>query len=215
MVSYNSKGELEDLRQNLNTNQILPRKFYERHAEVVANDLLGKFLVRSLGNYLLIGKIVETESYHGTRDPASRAYNGKKTKISKYMWNKPGTIFVYVVHNNWMLNLITGKEGQASAVLIRALEPVQGIAKMFELRTSSNQKIKNLKQLCSGPGKLTKAFGISKILQEKDATQQSEIYILDANDKFSIKKAHRIGVSRDTKRRQRFYISKNNFVSQK
>jgi len=177
--------------------------------------LLGKFLVRSLGNYLLIGKIVETESYHGTRDPASRAYKGKKTKISKYMWNKPGTIFVYVVHNNWMLNLITGKEGQASAVLIRALEPVQGIAKMFELRTSSNQKIKNLKQLCSGPGKLTKAFGISKILQEKDATQQSEIYILDANDKFSIKKAHRIGVSRDTKRRQRFYISKNNFVSQK
>jgi len=74
MVSYNSKGELEDLKQNLNTNQILPRKFYERHAEVVANDLLGKFLVRSLGNDLLIGKIVETESYHGTRDPASRAY---------------------------------------------------------------------------------------------------------------------------------------------
>jgi DNA-3-methyladenine glycosylase len=193
--------------------EALTPKFYSRHAEVVAKDLLGKFLVRSLGNDLLIGKIVETESYHGTRDPASRAYKGKKTKISRYMWNKPGTIFVYMVHNNWMLNLITGKEGQASAVLIRALEPIQGEDKMFELRTSSNQKIKNLKQLCSGPGKLTKAFGISESLQEKDATQQSEIYVADNNENVKITKAHRIGVSRDTKRRQRFYISENIFVS--
>src|SRR3989344_1994678 len=98
MLSSNSKGELntaktskeeksESLIQKLNVKQILPQKFYSRHAEIVAKELL----VRSLDNDLLVGKIVETESYHGTRDPASRAFGGKKNNINKYMWNKPGT----------------------------------------------------------------------------------------------------------------------------
>ncbi|MEK6923435.1 MAG: DNA-3-methyladenine glycosylase [Nanoarchaeota archaeon] len=195
--------------------KVLDEKFYARHAEIVAKELLGKILTRSLGSDLLAGKIVETESYHGIRDPASRAFGGKKNNISKYMWNKPGTAFVYMVHGNWMFNVITGKENEPSGVLFRAIEPLQGIDKMFELRKKINANINDVEQLCSGPGKLTQAFNISPILQEKTMTQQSDIYVLNSYEKVKITKAYRIGVTKDTKRKQRFYISENVFVSKK
>ena len=224
MLSSNSKGELntaktskeeksESLIQKLNAKQILPQKFYSRHAEIVAKELLGKLLVRSLDNDLLVGKIVETESYHGTRDPASRAFGGKKNNINKYMWNKPGTAFVYMVHGNWMFNVITGKENEPSGVLLRAIEPLSSVDKMFELRKKINSNVSDVRQLCSGPGKLTQAFDISPKLQEKNMTVQSEIYISDSDEQVKITKTYRIGVIKDTKRKQRFYISKNNYVS--
>src|SRR6056297_594471 len=102
---------------------MISREFFERPADVVARDLLGKILVRKINGKIYKGKIVETEAYFGEEDPASRASKGK-TKISEMMWESPGKILVYNVHMYKMFNFVTYKKGKASAVLIRALEPL-------------------------------------------------------------------------------------------
>ena len=101
----------------------LDRKFFSRRADVVAKELLGKVVARRLKNgKILRARIVETEAYFDEKDPASRAVqNGD---LRKTMEMAPGTILVYGVHNNWLVNFVTGREGNASAVLIRAIEPL-------------------------------------------------------------------------------------------
>ena len=136
--------------------KLLPQSFYNREPDVVAQDLLGKLLIRKLDKETLIGRIVETEAYFGPEDPASRARRGKLPHNSM-MWGPPGTLFIYMVHNNWLLNVVTKEEGEPSAVLIRALEPLQGIETMKRLRGKED-----IKNLTNGPGKLTKALAITK-----------------------------------------------------
>src|SRR6056297_455640 len=101
----------------------ISRDFFERPADVVAKDLLGKVLVRKIDGKTFKARIVETEAYFSENDPASRASKGK-TKISEMMWESPGRILVYNVHMYKMFNFVTYKKGKASAVLIRALEPL-------------------------------------------------------------------------------------------
>jgi len=195
----------------------LPRSFFARPADIVAQELLGKLLVRKLNHEKLIGKIVETEAYFGERDPASRAYGGKKTKLNAGMWGKPGTVFVYMVHNNWMFNIVTGRENDPQAVLIRALEPLEGIELMFKNRRLRNASIKDVRELTSGPGKLSQAFGIDRTLQGVDVTSlSSSVYITSGpKEKFEIARSHRIGVRADLPQKLRFYIKGNSFVSKK
>ncbi|NIM46685.1 MAG: DNA-3-methyladenine glycosylase [Candidatus Aenigmarchaeota archaeon] len=183
----------------------LSRKFYSRNTKTVAKELLGKILVHKKCK----GKIVETEAYFGKYDPASHAYC-KITKRNIIMYQKPGTAYVYFTYgNHWMFNVVTEKKGIPGAVLIRAVEPLNGIEIMKRRR-----KINNIKNLTNGPGKLTKAFSINKKHNCLDLTK-SNLFIENSNEKFKIVKTTRIGLSKGQEKLLRFYIKDNGFVSKK
>ncbi len=175
----------------------LRKKFFSKNTEEVARDLLGKIIVRKIGNKFLRAKIVETEAYFGREDPASRAVqNGD---LRKTMLMKPGTILVYGVHNNWLLNLVTSDEGKAEAVLVRSVEPLN-----FDAKTS-------------GPGLLTKALKIGKDFHKKNICENNEVWIEKKEPKGNLRivRKFRIGVKRDLTKKLRFYIKGNKFISRK
>jgi len=171
----------------------LNKKFFSESPEIVAKKLLGKTLAREINGKILKAKIVETEAYFGDEDPASRAYKGKN-KISELMWHHPGTILIYNVHKYLMLNLVTSEKGIPSAVLIRALEPLN-----FEGR-------------CSGPGLLTNCLKINKSLHG-ESISGSSLYIIDTKESPKIQTSFRIGVTKDLPDHFRFFIKENKFVS--
>lgn len=186
------------------------RGFYERDTAKVAQDLLGKTLLHSSKKGFTSGKIVETEAYYGKKDPASRA-SEKKTKINKIMWKRAGLTLIYMVHGHWLFNVTTEGEGVPGAVLIRALEPIEGIDLMKERRDK-----KAIHELTSGPGKLTQALNITKELYGVDLTNSERIFIKETeqdNEDFDVKSSNRIGVTKDLEKELRFYIAGNKFVS--
>jgi DNA-3-methyladenine glycosylase len=186
----------------------MEREFYLRDPSEVAKDLLGKHLVRKWKRGSLEGMIVETEAYYGSEDPASRAYNGKKN-YNQMMWGDPGRVFIYNVHRYWMFNIVSHLPNEVGAVLLRAIIPTNGVNMMLE-----NRQVEKLQQLTSGPGKLTLALGIDKMLQGADVTNpKGEIFIAWAKPSTHIKSSRRIGVKRDLERDLRFYINGNMFVS--
>jgi len=187
--------------------QLLKREFYSRRTDLVARDLLGKILVRRIGDAKLGGVIVETEAYFGRDDPASRAFHGKKT-YNKVMFEEPGHLFIYNVHKYWMLNIIAHTDG-VGGILIRAIEPTKGIEAM-----KRNRPAKQLQDLTSGPGKLTLALDVDKRLNGLDITDASnQIYVLDNEFECELGTSHRIGVTRDLPEHLRFYVKNNRFVS--
>jgi len=187
----------------------LERSFYRRDTATVARELLGKTIVRRLGHQVLTGRIVETEAYYGEKDPASRAYKGRKNYNSP-MFDDPGRLFIYMVHSWWLLNIAAHEPGEPGAVLIRALEPIEGIPVMED-----NRGVTDLHNLTSGPGKLTKALNVTKELHGLDVTEGSaELKIVDEGpEEFQTATSHRIGVTRDLPRELRFYVKGNRFVS--
>lgn len=190
--------------------KILPKRFYERDPATVAKELLGKTLVRRLDHQTLSGKIVETEAYYGENDPASKAYKGRKA-FNELMYLDVGKTFIYMVHGNWLLNIVAHPKGGVGAVLIRAVEPLQGIEFVMK-----NRVVRDVYALTSGPGKLTKAMGITKEQNGLDVTMaENEIAIFEATafEDFEICSSHRIGVKRDLPLELRFYIKGNRFVS--
>ena len=187
----------------------LPRFFYERDTAEVARELLGKVLVHRAREGTTSGKIVETEAYYGKNDPASRA-SRKRTKLNWLMWERGGLAFVYMVHTHWLFNITTEREGVPGAVLIRALEPLEGVELMKRRRGIIDER-----GLTSGPGKLTRAMGITYDHHGLDLTNpKSELVVVDGGqENFEIVSSHRIGVTRDLKRKLRFYVWGNLFVS--
>jgi DNA-3-methyladenine glycosylase len=188
----------------------LSKRFYERDPATVARELLGKTLVRRLNHQTLSGKIVETEAYYGENDPASKAYKGRKA-FNELMYLDVGKTFIYMVHGNWLLNIVAHPKGGVGAVLIRAIEPIQGIELM-----KKNRGVDDVYALTSGPGKLTKALGITKGQNGLDVTKaENQIAIFEAAtlENFEICSSHRIGVKRDLPQELRFYIKGNRFVS--
>ena len=191
--------------------KILPRRFYERDPEVVAKDLLGKIIVRRLDDDILSGMIVETEAYYGPGDPASRAYDGMKN-FNRLMWLDPGIAFIYNVHKYWMFNVVAHEPGGVGAVLIRAVEPLDGV----EIMRKNRGVYDELVELTSGPGRFTVAFKIDRSLNGTDLTSaENPIYIIDNKVQFEISSSKRIGVRADLPRDLRFYIKGNKFVSKK
>lgn len=188
----------------------LSRKFYERDPAKVAKSLLGKILVRRLNSKILCGKIVETEAYFGTKDPASRAHSGRPKFCVRLMSSSPGRTLIYAVHANWLLNVVAHERGKVGAVLIRAVEPIKGIELM-----KKNRGTEVIYNLTNGPGRLTKAFRIIRKLNGIDVTRQkSELVIAETKEeKFEICSSHRIGVTKDLKQKLRFYIKNNKFIS--
>jgi DNA-3-methyladenine glycosylase len=141
----------------------LPRAFYERPAVEVARGLLGQFLVLPP----CAGRIVEVEAYLGAEDLAAHASRGI-TERTRVLFGPPGHVYVYFIYGmHECLNLVAEPEGTPGCVLIRAAEPVAGIAAMRERRPAA----RSTAELCSGPGRLTRAFGITRDLYGCDATQ--------------------------------------------
>jgi DNA-3-methyladenine glycosylase len=139
----------------------LSSEFFNRDTQIVAKQLLGKFLVRETEIRNIIGKIIEVEAYLGPSDKACHSYNYRKTERTKVMYMEPGTLYIYFIYGMYYcLNVITESTGVPCAVLIRQLFPIKGINFMMKNR---NVKIgKNYKNLCDGPGKLCMAMNITK-----------------------------------------------------
>jgi len=192
--------------------KMLTRSFYSRSPIIVAKELIGKSLVRILEKgQKLEGTIVETEAYGGSRDPASHAYRGI-TPRNEVMFGEAGHAYVYFTygfHN--CLNFVTGKKGIATAVLIRAIEPTNGIEIMSKFRKTAIPK-----RIASGPGKLCQALAIDRGLNGIDVTKSnSPLYVLNQGKKMSVKSSSRIGISVGTERKWRFFAEGNENVSRR
>lgn len=142
----------------------LPRDFYDRPTLQVARELVGARLVRILDRIKLVGLITETEAYISEKDLACHAKAGR-TPRTALMYGEPGHAYVYFTYgNHWMLNVVTEQEGFPAAVLIRAIQPIEG-AEMMSARRSGRDTF--------GPGKLCQALGITKSENGVDLTETS------------------------------------------
>ena len=170
---------------------LLPQSFYARPARELAPALLGQLLVRQIDGERVCGRIVETEAYcdsdepdlacHGTRN------GGRPTARTAVMFGPPGHAYVYFTYgNHWMFNVVCGREGQANAVLIRALEPVSGQEQMAYLRRrpipphSALSPAPSVLNLTNGPGKLAQALAIDKTLNGANLFSPGGVIWLEA-----------------------------------
>jgi len=170
--------------------KVLPRKFYMNDTKQAAKDLLGKTLVRKIGNQILSGVIIETEAYKGKNDPASHA-SRKKTERNKIMFGEVGHAYVYFTYGmHYCFNVVAKKEeDKAGAVLIRAIQPQQGIKHMVK-----NRKTDVISNLTNGPGKLTQAMQITLKQYDLDLTKNSSLFIIDGKKPTKIMAKPRIGI---------------------
>ena len=187
----------------------LPRDFYDRPATVVARALLGRVLVRDATEGRVAGLIVEVEAYRGAADPASHAYRGP-TRRNAVMFGAPGHAYVYFTYGmHHCLNLVTGREGVASAVLVRALEPRIGIDSMRRRRG-----VETLERLARGPGCVAQALGLDLADNGLDVTRPP-LWVSDRLPERSgpIAASTRIGIRVATERPWRFFLRGSRFVS--
>ncbi len=188
----------------------LGRGFFSRYTPDVARELLGCLLVRRVGRATLSGRVVEVEAYRGSDDPASHSYRGP-TKRSAIMFGEAGHVYVFFSYgNHWCLNFTTEAEGQPGAVLIRALEPVEGIEAMKKSRGVSK-----VAQLTNGPGKLTKALSIDGVFNGEDLAKSRRLYVLGREQPVRVATSARIGISKGRERQWRFFVEGNPFVSKR
>lgn len=189
---------------------VLKEGFYSRDTAKVAQELLGKKLIlkTECEEKLMSGIIVETEAYYGETDPASRAYYGKKN-YNKVMWSTPGKLFIYNVHQYWLLNIVAHEVGKVGGILIRAIEPLEGVELM-----KRNRPVGKIRELTSGPGKLALALGIDKSFNGMKTTDAcSQINVIENDSDVEIVSSNRIGVTRDLQEKLRFYVLGNEFIS--
>jgi DNA-3-methyladenine glycosylase len=186
----------------------LPRSFFARPATRVAPDLLGQVLVRRVADgSRLAGVIVEAEAYE-PGDPASHAYRGP-TPRNEVMFGRPGRLYVYFTYgNHWMANVVTRKAGEGSAVLLRAVRPIDGIETM-----SANRGRTDMLGLCSGPGKLAQAFAISREQNGEDLVAGSVVWLERGNGAVVRSRGPRVGVSVGVEPKWRFWVSGDPYVS--
>ncbi len=185
---------------------VLPRSFYQRPAIEVARDLLGKIIVHGETS----GRIVETEAYLGEGDLASHSARGI-TDRTRVIFGPPGHAYVYLIYGMYeCLNIVAEPAETAGCVLIRALEPVEGIELMRQRRPA----VRNVEDLASGPGKLTLALGITRALNGIDVTQgYLTVRDVDKGQPFEIAVTPRIGIRHCADWPLRFLIAGNRFAS--
>lgn len=166
----------------------LEREFYQRDGLTVARELIGKKLVTNLPEGLASGIIVEAEAYMGALDAAAHSYRGK-TERTKIFYGAGGFVYVYLIYGMHICtNVVANVEDIPEAILIRALEPVDGVELMRFRRGK-----KNLRELCSGPGKLSKALGITKNFYGADLCGD-EIFIETTDFRADVTATKRINV---------------------
>ena len=194
----------------------LPLSFYNgKDVVAIARQLLGKIIVTKIDGLVTSGKIVETEAYVGLTDKASHSFDGKRTARNEHMYSAAGTAYIYICYGmHQMMNIVTNEKDIPDAVLIRAIEPLEGIEIMLQ-RTGKAQLDKTLTR---GPGNVGKALGIFKHHSGINLLGK-EIYLLDDGQKITgdiIGISKRIGVESagpDASLPYRFYIKKNKYVS--
>lgn len=188
----------------------MPRGFYGRDTARVARELLGKILVHHSAEGLAAGMIVETEAYL-QGDPACHAFRGI-TPRNRAMFGPPGHAYIYFTYGmHHCFNVVTAAEGVGEAVLIRALEPLEGIDLMRKRRGRSR-----LRELCSGPARLVRAMGIEPGMYGHDLTREPLFIVRGAGipeEKVAV--TARVGINVAVHLPLRFYVKDNVFVSRK
>lgn len=207
-------------------------KFFKQDTISLAKNLLGKLILVKKDDEILGGYIVETEAYLGSVDRACHGFEGKRTPKVEALFGKAGTVYLYTMHTHKMLNIVSCEEGNPQAVLIRGVEPVINVERMIKNRGKSGILVSN------GPGKLTKAMGISdkfnksniseitrnfqKITQEINYNskniQENVLYIDFENSKIAknIESSARIGIPNKgiwTEKELRYFVVGNKYVS--
>lgn len=195
----------------------ISKVFYSNDDVVhIARELIGKILVTNINSEITKGIIMETEAYNGFADKASHAYNGKRTSRNEHMYAVAGTAYVYICYGmHQMVNIVTNKKDVPDAILIRAVEPIQGL-EIMQRRTG---KLPGDYTITRGPGNVAKAFGIAKIHSGISLTG-NELYLLQ-NDGYDLS-GNTIGVSArigiqyagtDAALPYRFFVKGNKYVS--
>lgn len=201
--------------------KLLRRAFFNRDPRLVARELLGKLIVRKLGRKCLAGRIVEVEAYLGADDLAAHAAAGH-TARNAVLFGPPGHAYVYFIYGmHYCLNISCLPAGEAGCVLVRALEPVSGIAEMAKARHLADLEIisrHDFRKLSSGPGRLCEALGITRerdnakdmLSTRSDLQVMTDGFIVDA-----IAVTPRIGITKSAEMPLRYVIAGNGFVSRK
>jgi DNA-3-methyladenine glycosylase len=182
----------------------LPRRFYARDPVEVGRDALGRLLVREVDGVRMVGRVVEAEAY-ARHDPASHAYRGP-TRRNASMFGPPGHAYVYVSHGiHHCLNLTTG---DGAAVLVRAVEPVEGLEEMRRRRGLDEPRL-----LCAGPGRLCQALGIGLAQDGLDLTRRDGLWLAPGAPATSVRATTRVGVTLGADTLWRFVEDGSRFLS--
>lgn len=189
----------------------LPPEFYDRPTELVARDLLGAILECRTREGVASGRIVETEAYLGEHDLACHAAAGRTARTDP-LYGPPGIAYVYFIYGMyWCFNAVTRSEGEPSAVLVRALEPVSGIELMRQRRGT---RCRRDADLTNGPGKLCQALGIDA-RHNRNPLQESPLRILHGREvpRQAVTITPRVGISRSAAWPLRWFVTDSPFVS--
>lgn len=188
----------------------MPRSFFERYTPTVAKALLGTRLVRVVGKARMSGMVVETEAYRGRRDPASHAFRGR-TRRNEVMFGPAGHAYVYFTMGaHYCLNVTTEGEGTPAAVLIRAIEPEEGVELMRR-----NRGLDDVRRLAAGPGNLTRALRVGRELNGEDLTRSRRLFFESGARIRDVGVSPRVGVSAGRSFLWRFYAKGSPFVSKR
>ncbi|MBU9722563.1 MULTISPECIES: DNA-3-methyladenine glycosylase [Bacillaceae] len=191
--------------------EIVQHKFFHQKTLDLAKSLIGKLLVKETDEGTCAGWIVETEAYIGPGDRAAHSFGNRRTARTEVMFGPPGYVYTYVMHTHCLVNVVSGREGDPEAVLIRAVEPCEGVDLMFERRGKGKKR----KELTSGPGKLTKAMGIVKEDYGRSLSEPP-LYIAEGREPGEVVSGPRIGIGNSGEARDypwRFFEKNNEFVS--
>jgi DNA-3-methyladenine glycosylase len=189
----------------------LPRSFYARPVLQVARSAIGKILVHETPEGRIAGRIVEAEAYRGPKDRAAHSFGGRRTARTEVMFGAPGHAYVFFVYGmHWHFNIVTTAVGAPEAVLIRAVEPLEGIEVMVQRRGL----LAGRRELTNGPGKLCQAFGIDASLYGADLTRRV-LYLTEGSSP-KVARSRRIGIDYAGEwadKLWRFYDPDSRFVS--
>jgi DNA-3-methyladenine glycosylase len=169
---------------------VLPASFFRRPAELVAHELIGAVVVSTVRGARTAGRIVEVEAYLGHRDPASHGYRNRRHAQNEGLYGPAGHWYVYLSYGvHWCANLVADREVNGGAVLLRALEPIEGLQAMRRRRGAVPDR-----HLAAGPGRLTQALGISRAL-DQHAMRGAAVQVFQGGPRASVAATPRIGIT--------------------
>ena len=187
----------------------LSRAFYARPTSEVARRLLGHLVASRVGRWLVVGRIVETEAYLGPHDPACHAYGHRRTPRTEALYDRPATAYVYFTYGmHWCLNVVTERVDYPAAVLIRALEPLEGLDVMRRRRGGVPDRA-----LCAGPARLCQALGITGVENGTSLIEGRVRILRGSGPRSPVSVTPRIGVTQAADWPLRFLIAGSPWVS--